>query len=290
MQLLTVQWQLYQSPRLSLVQWELVRTMCIACNFCSSNQMREMEILSTSVHSEAGNETATPDPSLAPAAIAMMQQRAATAAAAATAAYYPYPAAGGTASLPQPQAVIPSQAIASSKFLCPEFEIGLIRHVKGWSSDGIWIFMCLFASLYWSLVSLLLNWNANRFNRQLSLAPLRPSLWCSTWVRPPLTNNTFCTVPCSTTQSTLSPGRWLHLLYCVTEADDEVWLWRNLALTLLAWYPLIHTLIMFYKRHPIRDTSSLHRISKRLWLVLHHKLRDRKYMWGEETLFDVSLE
>ena len=62
--------------------------------------MREMEILSTSVHPEGGSgcgEAASSDPSLASAsaALALMQQRAA----AAVAAYYPYP-----------QAVIPSQA------------------------------------------------------------------------------------------------------------------------------------------------------------------------------------
>ena len=52
----------------------------------------------------------------------------------------------------------------------------------------------------------------------------------------------------------------------------------------------MNTLIMFYKRHLIRDTSSLQRIFKRLRLVLHQKLSDRKHMWREDTLFDVSLE
>ena len=77
--------------------------------------MREMEILSTSVHPEVGSgcgeAAASSDPSLA-SAIAVMQQRAAAAAAAA-AAYYPYPAnmtAAAASPLPHPQAVIPSQA------------------------------------------------------------------------------------------------------------------------------------------------------------------------------------
>ena len=80
--------------------------------------MREMEILSTSVHPEVGSgcgeAAASSDPSLA-SAIAVMQQRAAAAAAAA---YYPYPAnmTAAVSPLPHPQAVIPSQARQGSQF------------------------------------------------------------------------------------------------------------------------------------------------------------------------------